>query len=784
MKFTLLFFLFLNGTGILAQVPRKVEGRIQATDQTPLVGMTVHLLPINKTTFTNEQGEFRFTDIAAGTYSLVVTGVGFEAKSVDLVVGNKSPGFLQLALDLSTESLKEVTVSASLITQPSKTLTRMDVPLLELPQNVQTISRTVISDQQLFQLDDVLKNVAGFSSPDYYGGVSTRGYTSGASGITTNGIKGTPYSEGQIALLGNIEAVEVIHGPNAIMFGPGGMGGNINLVTKQPKPLTTVNATLTGGSFGLFRPQMDVSGALNNAKSIYAVAGVAYQRGGSFTRDFDRENIQIYGSVKWELSPKTSWQINTNLIRDDVSNNYQPRVPIYNTLNPDSIFLAPYDLNPGTDSRYKGNNIQVQSVMEHHFSTDWKLGFLAAYNESRSDREQYSASGYINVEDNTVDRSYAWQKINSPQTSLNLYGIGKAETLGMEHKFSMGTDVFLARNKYPDGMLMYSATPLDVFNPVYESRYDTTGMTKYYDSRIEDFTYNTLGAYVMDQITLLEKLKLLAGLRYNNYFRRFYAENRDGSVLYDERPSRTENFSPRLGLLYLPYKTVSVYLDYNEGFSPHYGNYPDRGGPFDPETSKQFELGVKGEFFEGSLFPFLNLYQSTKKNVLQTVPREGFPYWQEAIGEVRSTGAEIGVSGTVLTHWWINFNYSHNKTEITESQKPEEIGQEFANTPKNSANGWLKYTFAQGPVKGLFAGGGFQYVGMRYFANRKVGTEVAENPAYTLFDTFIGYRYAGYGIQLNANNMLDKRYALSGSYGAYTPGMPRNLQVSLTYTLR
>lgn len=780
----LLSVFLLNCFFAYSQDDGNIEGRIQAKDHTPLVGMTVHLMPIKQTTFTNEQGEFRFKAIPEGTYTLVVSGVGFEAKSMDVQVTESSPGFLQLSLDLSTETLNEVTVSASPISQPSKTLTRMDIPLLDLPQNIQSVSRTVIADQQLFQLNDVLKNVAGFTSPDYYGGVSTRGYTTGASGITTNGIKGTPYPEGQIALLGNIEAVEVIHGPNAIMFGPGGMGGNINLVTKQPKPLTMVNASLTAGSFDLFRAQADVSGALNKSKSLYSLAGVAYQRGGSFTRDFDRENLQVYGSLKWEITSKTNWQVNANLIRDDVSDNYQPRVPMFNTVNPDSLFLAPSDFNPGTDSRYKGKNLQLQSILEHHFSDDWKLGFLAAFNQSDSDRRQYSASGYINPEDNTVGRTYMYQRIKSPQTSLNLYGIGKAETFGLSHEFSVGADVFLARNNYPGGLQMYEALPINVFDPVYEEHYDSTGMQKYYDSQFEYFTYNTLGAYVMDYITLTAKLKLLAGLRYNNYLRRLYAENRDGSVLYDEKPSRTENFSPRIGLIYQPYKSVSVYVDYNEGFSPHYGNYPDRGGPFDPETSKQYELGIKGELFESSLFPFVTLYQSTKKNVLQTVPKEGFPYWQEAIGEVRSIGAEIGVSGTVMTNWWINFNYSHNSTEITESEKPEDIGQEFANTPKNAANGWLKYSFSQGGLKGFFLGGGFQYVGTRYFSNRKVGTEVAENPAYTLADIFLGYRYQSYGIQLNANNVFDKSYALNGSYGAYTPGMPRNIQVSLTYSLR
>lgn len=93
-KFTLSVLLLLISFGALSQVSRKVEGRIQAADQTPLIGMTVQLLPEKKTTFTNEQGEFRFIDIPDGTYRLVVSGVGFEAKSVDLQVSFSEGGQL------------------------------------------------------------------------------------------------------------------------------------------------------------------------------------------------------------------------------------------------------------------------------------------------------------------------------------------------------------------------------------------------------------------------------------------------------------------------------------------------------------------------------------------------------------------------------------------------------------------------------------------------------------------------------------------------------------------
>lgn len=778
------FILLLLISGNIFAQHGKIQGRILGPDKNALAGISIKLEPHGSATQTDDNGNFEFGGIPYGSYILIASGVGYQAKSSQVQVSNSKVIFLSLELDIATSTLKEVNVSGARSSSPSGALTRMNIPMRDIPQNIQSVSRSLLDDQQVFQLDQAFKNVAGITSTDYYGGFSSRGYTSGVGGITTNGIKGSPYPEGQIPLLGNIESIDVIHGPSAIIFGPGGMGGNINLTTKQPKKYTAVNASISGGNFDLIRAGADVSGSINKKKNLYFLAGAAVQNGGSFTRDFDRRNIQVYGAVKWEIAPRTSWQINGNYINDDASNNYQPRVPIYNSRDKDSIFLVPYDFNPGKDSRYKGNNFQAQSIMEHSFSDDWKLGLLVAYNEARANRRQYTAAGYVNKADNTVNRSYTWQNINSPQTSINLYGVGKVNTWGVHHQFAAGGDAVLTRNNYPDGLVQYSASKLSVFSADKQTHYDSTGNTIYANTSLEKFTYNILGAYILDQIVILPKLKALAGLRYNNYFRRYLALKQDGSILYDEKPERTENFSPRLGLVYQPVNTVSVYIDYNEGFSPQYGNYAASGGPFDPETSKQYEFGIKGEFFHSTLLPFVTLYQSTKKNVLQAAPRDGFPNWREAIGEVQSRGIELGVTGTVFSNLFINFNYNYNNTKITESKKPEEIGQLSANSPKNSSNGWLKYSFRNGRLKGLFIGGGFQYVASRYFTAKKVGATVLEMPSYTLFDALVGYRHKQYSLQVNGNNLGDKRYAASGITNSYTPGMPRSLIATLSCSFR
>ncbi len=775
-----LFVFFITVINLYAQ-KASIKGFIQDTTAAPLEGITIQLEGTRLTAITNEFGQFAFTQLPAGNYALTAAGLGYAARKEQISLTDGQQLSLRLQLNLLQNTLTEVVVRS--VMNRSSAVTRTNTPLRDLPQNVQVVDRTVLDDQQAFRLDDALKNVAGITSTDFYGGYTSRGFSVAS---TTNGMKGSPYPEGQIPLLGNIESVEVLHGPAAILNGPGGLGATLNMVTKQPKKNTTVNATAGVGSLNLFRAMADVTGSITKKKNLYYLLGAGWQNGGKYTDDFYSRNLQVYGAVKWEIAPQTSWLINANYIHDDASNNYQPRVPVYlSPLHKDSIFAVPYTFNPGTDSRYKGNNYQLQSVFEHRLSADWKLNLWATFSHSNAERNQYTASGYVRSSDHTVSRSYTWQQIKSPTTNLHLFANGKIKMGKVTHLLTFGGDVTLAQNNYPKGILQYSANRIPVINPVHDPVYDTTGMIMYSNSRIEEFTYNTVGAYIQNQVEITAQLKLLAAIRYNNYYRRYYAEDQQGAALYDERPERTENFSPRLGLVYQPVQTVSVYISYNEGFTPHYGNYTESGGPFKPETAKEYEAGFKGEFWNGSIQPYLTIYQSTKKNVLQSAPRDGFPYWREAIGEVRSRGAEIGVKGNLFNGLFVNFNYNYNKTKITESLKPEDIGQLFANVPANTANAWLKYTFGNTVLKGLYLGGGFQYVDKRYFTNKKTNAvNVLEMPAYTVMDLFAGYRIKQYSLQFNLNNITDERYALSGITNSYTPGMPRSFLVTVSYALK
>jgi iron complex outermembrane receptor protein len=144
---------------------------------------------------------------------------------------------------------------------------------------------------------------------------------------------------------------------------------------------------------------------------------------------------------------------------------------------------------------------------------------------------------------------------------------------------------------------------------------------------------------------------------------------------------------------------------------------------------------------------------------------------------VRSKGIELGLTGNITQQLFIIANYTHNDTRVTKSNEPSDIGTTFRNVPYHLANGWLSYKWDHTALKGLQIGLGANYVGSRkaYYGSL---------PSYRTIDAAIGYKFKSYGLQVNANNLANKTYAVSGGYSDYTPGMPRNFLVTLTASFK
>jgi iron complex outermembrane receptor protein len=736
-------------------------------------------------TATDDVGNFFFSRITPGNYTLAASGVGYNAAKQNVVVTENKTTVLHLVLDESESVLREVVVTSRIPFETITTATTRTPTLLkDLPQSVQLINRKTLDQQQVYRIDEALKNTAGVNLSSSYGAFNFRGFVTNGTEFLTNGMKGSVYPEGVMPGLTNVERVDVLRGPSAILYGEGAVGGTINFVTKQPKKFTTANVRLSAGSFDLLRGQGDITGSLNKQKTLYYVASAGYERGGKFTRNFDNQNLLLYSSIKWEISSKTHWQVFGTYNRDRMTSNFTPDVPFY----PNRLFSIPKDFSGfSSDARYKGDSYQLQSQLQHRFSAHWNANLLLGYSRSRADRIDYSLGGYVDTTTHLVNRSKTITELERPVRTVNAYVNGSFLIGRVKNALSTGIDLTFDNDIYTAPLQTYEATPLHVLAPDYTAFIPGPETIVYYYSSREKFTTRTYGTYVQDQISFSEKVKAVAGLRFNHYYFHYRADSLSYDLVnfetFEEKPENTTELLPRIGLIYQPVSTVSLYIDYNRGFVPQYANTKQAGGPFPAERSHQFEFGFKGDFFNHRLMPTLALYRIYKENVLTADLADSTGRKRRAVGQVQSQGFEFTLTGSVAKGWDVIANYSYNDTEITQSNIEEEVGQRFNNSPRHMASFWTTYQWSRTMLKGLTIGGGYRYTSDRYIGDKqKAESNAMILPAYHLVDVLLGYQYRQFHLQVNVNNLFNRQYA-QGSFWpqSYFPGTPRNFLLTLGY---
>jgi iron complex outermembrane receptor protein len=277
--------------------------------------------------------------------------------------------------------------------------------------------------------------------------------------------------------------------------------------------------------------------------------------------------------------------------------------------------------------------------------------------------------------------------------------------------------------------------------------------------------------YVQDQVTLLENLKLLAGVRFD------YAKQdtsfRDGETRERTTESRDDTaFSPRVGVVYQPIVPLALYANFSQSFEPQAGNTAG-GVPFDPETATQYEIGLKGDFLDGRMSATLAFYHITKQNVESDDPDN--PGFTRAIGEQRNRGIELDVAGELLPGWRVIASYAFTDAEVTKDFGGF-VGKRPPNVAPHGFSLWSTYAFQRGALQGLGFGAGLFYVGERYgdFEN------TFEVPDYLRTDMTVSYQprfWPNLQARLTVHNLFDIEYfEAADSDVTVQPGSPVTVQ--------
>jgi iron complex outermembrane receptor protein len=421
-----------------------------------------------------------------------------------------------------------------------------------------------------------------------------------------------------------------------------------------------------------------------------------------------------------------------------------------------------------------GETYQETVTLTHHFNEDWKVrGRFVKHDRDESVR----VTGPLSLNENTgiLNRFFFAGPNNDDTTFYNVDLTGHFDTWGVKHTLLLGGDYY--DNEHNDdgvfSMKGFTSTSglfpasIDINNPQY-------GLTPIDLSREQNNTFlrsddQWFGFYLQDQFQVMDKLHILAGVRYDN-------AKSSVSLKEDEtnaKKSRVEEFSQRYGLLYQPVSWLSVYGSYVEAFNASNSGrgVASDGSALAPERSHQYEAGLKGEWFDGNLSSTVTFYDLTKKNIATSVV--GRPGIFELTGEAESKGVEVDITGQVTDNLNLVATYSYTDNEITAGNNQ---GNRLPNVPLHAGSLWTHYQFEQFGLPGLKAGAGV------FLAGQREGdlSNSFQLPGYGRVDASLGYSWnlgpTRVTTQLNIENLLDKEYftsALGTSRGRIAFGAPR-----------
>jgi catecholate siderophore receptor len=666
----------------------------------------------------------------------------------------------------SEVSLPVVTVTAPALptytAKQSTTATRTDTPLRDVPQAVTVVTQELIKDQAMQGMDDVIRYTPGV-------GVSQGGShrdnpiirgTASSADFFVNGLRDDARYKRDLY---NIERVEALKGPNAMIFGRGGGGGVINSVTKEASWDAVREVTLQAGSHNNKRVTVDVGQGIN--ETVAFRLNSVLEQSDSYRDYVELKRYGINPTLTIAPSAQTRIKLGYEYFKD--TRTTDRGIPSFQG-RPSNADRSTFFGNPDL-SNWEATKNAFSATVDHDTSAGLHIRNSTLYTDVdkfyqnvypgavNAAGTQVSLSAYNNSTPrrnliNQTDLTYTLQAGTVKHRLLAGAEFGRQESKGFRN-----TGFF---NNATTSISVPFATPT-VFTPV-TFRQNATDAN-------EESTASVAALYAQDQIELSPQWQAIAGLRYDN-FKLDYRNNRNGQEL-----SRSDNLvSPRLGLVYKPVRPLSLYASYSVSYLPYSG---DQFTTLDvttqtlkPEKFTNYEIGAKWDVLP-SLALNVAIYQLDRDNTRATDPTN--PALTVQTGSTRSKGVELGMSGNITPAWKIMGGYAYQDAYISSDTNAARAGAKVELVPRHSVSLWNKYQITPAWAAGLgviYQDGSFAAI------NNQVTL-----PAFTRVDAAVYYKISkDLRAQLNLENLFDRRYfPTANGNDNITPGSPRAVRVSV-----
>ena len=652
----------------------------------------------------------------------------------------------------------------------SASATRTDTAIHETPQSISVVSKNVVEDLGATRLQDALDYAGGVGRANNFGGQGLTTFT--VRGFTTGEFyrNGFPINRGYPNMpdANTIERLEVLRGPATMLYGRGDPGGTFNVVSKQPLAERTVTLGSQLNDQGMKRGTLDASGPLDEEGRLAYRLNVVGEGGDTFRDHVETERYGVTPVITWQATDDTKVTFEGDFMRNN---------------HPLDRGLTRFPNQRGTPSRdtfwgdkdagkLHNDNNMAQLRFEHVLNDNWTLGggFQWLDGSLKGNAIEANGSGSLGADGRTLQRNFNYRKLEWTDKDYQLNLTGHFSTGGFDHTLLTGIEYedYDYKSIIQRSSAVAGTYPIDIFDPVYGQTRPALTRTPTHDKE----NLKTYAAFVQDQVALTERLKVLAGARFERF------EHDYQNYVGKSWQAADNAVTPRVGVIYDLTDTVAVYADAARSFKPNTGASREGGG-FAPEKGKSYEMGIKWEALDRQLSVDAAIYQIEKKSVLTTDPVDNT--FSVAAGQVRSRGFDLNVAGNLTPEWRVIGGYAYVDAEVTRDNTLRS-GTRLMNIPRNSFSLLNVYEFQDGALKGLGLGAGGKYVDQR--AGQTANTAFSMD-AYTVVD-LLGYYKVNERVRLNLDvkNLFNREYE-EGAFGniyAY-PGAPRTVQVGIAYTL-
>ncbi|KTA82359.1 TonB-dependent receptor [Aeromonas salmonicida] len=636
------------------------------------------------------------------------------------------------------------------------TATRTNTPAKLVPQAIDSVKASELTAFGQPTLSEALTGIPGVnaSGDTRFDSVNIRGF-SASNDFYLDGFRDDmQYTRD----LGNIERVEVLKGPAAVLYGRGSTGGIINRVSKKPQKGQESSVTALVGSFDTRRVAADLNAEAG--ERVQLRLNLAQEDKDSFRNDVTSKRTLLAPSANWEISDKLNWLVQYERNAHDRTPDRGipgvngrpadvPREFVYSDTRRDFID----DVAQSTRSR-----------LSWDLNDQWQLRQQLGYSTLDS---QFDNTYVTSVKGDQVTRARWQQDLKANSLISNTEAEGQLQTGPVEHRLLIG----LEQNWQERTPKLYqNASPIPAGN-----LYDP-GSLPTYDGAMKlssdaNHKVRGYGLYLQDQLSLGD-WHLVGGLRRDD----FTVTSRRNDLNKEETLSVT-SLSPRLGLVWNPLEDHAFYTSYSKTFTPVGGELigitpGDKNNSLDPQNTRLYEGGVKSDWLDGRLATTLSLYRLEMYNKRSKDPLD--PTKVTLTGLQRTDGIELSARAQLTDELYLRGGIAIQDAEQVKADADLQ-GKRPMNVSRQNGQLFAGYESGQ---QGWFGETGVTAVGDRFADNANTTTL----PGYARFDARAGYRWQQWEAQLSAENLTDHDYFVSAtSASQILPGTPRQLNLSAAY---